>query len=147
MDSCVPDTQREGYLTSKSANRRLRRPFVFLLPFLPGASQGAYNINFPEPVTPIARETLHIHNEFMLIITLLFVVVFAIMIYSMIRHRKSIGHEPSKFSGPSGKMQWFWALIPFAILLFIDFVLMGICEHPECGDVVVRECERGLANS
>ena len=126
MDSCVPDTQREGYLTSKSANRRLRRPFVFLLPFLPGASQGAYNINFPEPVTPIARETLHIHNEFMLIITLLFVVVFAIMIYLMIRHRKSIGHEPSKFSGPTGKMQWFWALIPFAILLFIDFILMGI---------------------
>ena len=69
MDSCVPDTQREGYLTSKSANRRLRRPFVFLLPFLPGASQGAYNINFHEQVTPIARETLHIHNEFMLIIT------------------------------------------------------------------------------
>jgi cytochrome c oxidase subunit 2 len=23
-------------------------------------------------------------------------------------------------------MQWFWALVPFAILLFIDFVLMGI---------------------
>lgn len=93
---------------------------------LPGAASAAYNINFPEPVTPIARETLHIHNEFMLIITILFVVVFAIMIYSMIKHRKSIGHQPSKFSGPTGAMQWFWALIPFAILLFIDFVLMGI---------------------
>jgi len=54
------------------------------------------------------------------------VVVFAIMIYSMIRHRKSSGHQPSKFSGPTGALQWFWALIPFAILLFIDFVLMGI---------------------
>ena len=93
MDSCVPDTKTEAKPASASANRRLRRSFLFLLPFLPGANQAAYNFNFPEPVTPIARETLHIHNEFMLIITLLFVVVFAIMIYSMIRHRKSIGHQ------------------------------------------------------
>ena len=85
-----------------------------------------YQWNFPTPVTPIARDTLSIHNEFMLIITLLFVVVFAIMIYSMIKHRKSSGHPPAKFSGPTGKLQWFWVLVPFGILLFIDFVLMGI---------------------
>jgi cytochrome c oxidase subunit 2 len=93
---------------------------------LPTAANAEYKFNFPEPVTPIARETLHIHNEFMLIITVLFVVVFAIMIYSMIKHRKSVGHAPAKFTGPRGALQWFWALIPFAILLFIDFVLMGI---------------------
>jgi len=93
---------------------------------IPGAASAAYSFNFPEPVTPIARETLHIHNEFMLVITVLFVVVFAIMIYSMIKHRKSSGHAPAKFTGPSGAMQWLWALIPFAILLFIDFILMGI---------------------
>jgi cytochrome c oxidase subunit 2 len=93
---------------------------------LPGQAGAAYNFNFPDPVTPIARETLHIHNEFMLVITILFVVVFAIMIYSMIRHRKSVGHQPAKFTGPTGSIQWFWALVPFAILLFIDFILMGI---------------------
>jgi cytochrome c oxidase subunit 2 len=93
------------------------------------AASGAhaeFRFNFPEPVTPVARETLHIHNEFMLVITILFVVVFAIMIYSMVRHRKSIGHQPAKFTGPTGAVQWFWALVPFAILLFIDFILMGI---------------------
>lgn len=62
----------------------------------------------------------------MLIITALFVVVFAIMIYSMAKHRKSLGHPPAKFTGPTGRIQWFWAFVPFAILLFIDFVLMGI---------------------
>ena len=61
-----------------------------------------YKWNFPEPVTPIARDTLNIHNEFMLIITILFVAVFAIMIYSMARHRKSLGHQPAKFTGPTG---------------------------------------------
>ncbi|MBS1157882.1 MAG: Cytochrome c oxidase, subunit II:Cytochrome c, class I:Cytochrome oxidase subunit transrane [Proteobacteria bacterium] len=101
-----------------------------LLPLLPGflpcSVLAAYNFTFPEPVTPIARETLHIHNEFMLIITTLFVVVFAIMIYSMIKHRKSVGHPAARFTGPRGALQWFWVAVPFAILLFIDFVLMGI---------------------
>lgn len=101
------------------------RPSALAL-LLPGAASAEYKINFPAPVTPIARETLHIHNEFMLIITTLFVVVFSIMIYSMIKHRKSVGHQPAKFAGPRGALQWFWSLIPFAILLFIDFVLMGI---------------------
>ena len=52
-------------------------------------------------MTPIARDTLKIHNEFMLIITGLFVVVFAIMIYLMIKHRKRSGHAPAKFTGPT----------------------------------------------
>ncbi len=85
-----------------------------------------YSFNFPEPATPLARDTLHMHNQFMLIITVLFVVVFAIMVYSMVKHRKSSGAAPAKFSGPTGKVQWFWNLVPFAILLFIDFILMGI---------------------
>lgn len=89
-------------------------------------AEADYAWNFPTPATPIAGDTLHIHNQFMLIITALFVVVFAIMIYSMIRHRKRSQHAPAKFSGPTGKLQWFWMLVPFAILLYIDFVLMGI---------------------
>ena len=82
--------------------------------------------NFPPPVTPVARDTLAIHNQFMVIITVLFVIVFAIMLYSMIRHRKSVGHVPATFRGPRGMVQWIWVLVPFAILLFIDFVLMGV---------------------
>ena len=97
--------------------------FAALFP-LPAAAD--YRWNFPPPVTPIAHDTLHIHNQFMTIITVMFVVVFAIMIYSMIRHRKSAGHTPAKFSGPTGTVQWLWALVPFAILLFVDYVLMGI---------------------
>jgi cytochrome c oxidase subunit II len=93
---------------------------------LPATAQADYSWNFPPPVTPIARDTLNIHNEFMLIITGIFVVVFAIMTYSMIKHRKSVGHQPAKFTGPTGRLQWIWALVPFAILLFIDFVVMGI---------------------
>ena len=91
-----------------------------------GTALADYTWNFPTPVTPIARDTLHIHNEFMVIITVLFVVVFSIMVYSMVKHRKSNGAAPATFTGPTGAFQWFWVLVPFGILLFIDFVLMGI---------------------
>lgn len=106
--------------------RRPARGLMALLALLPALAHADYSWNFPTPVTPIARDTLNIHNEFMIVITTLFVVVFSIMIYSMIKHRKSSGHAPAKFTGPTGKIQWFWNLVPFAILLYIDFVLMGI---------------------
>ena len=129
MGSCV---DHNADLVSMPAGSRAWAPglpqrlLTVTMAFLPGVAGAEYRYNFPEPVTPVARETLHVHNEFMLIITILFVAVFAIMIYSMIKHRKSVGHRPAKFTGPTGGLQWLWALVPFAILLFIDFVLMGI---------------------
>lgn len=77
-------------------------------------------------VTPLARDTLAIHNQFMVIITVLCVVVFAIMLYSMIRHRQNSAHASATLSGPRGLVQWIWILVPFAIILFIDFALMGM---------------------
>jgi cytochrome c oxidase subunit 2 len=117
-----PVGRAEPILSTRPALLAVPALFASLAP----AAHADYAWNFPPPATPIARDTLHIHNQFMLIITALFVVVFAIMIYSMIKHRKSLDHPPASFSGPTGKIQWFWALLPFAILLYIDFVLMGI---------------------
>ena len=112
------------------SHRSCLRPAVYLTgllaALLPALANADDSWNFPTPVTPIARNTLHIHNEFMIIITVLFVVVFGIMIYSMIKHRKSLGHQPAKFTGPTGTVQWIWALVPFAILIFIDYILVGI---------------------
>ena len=72
-------------------------------------------------MTPISRDALHLHNDFMLVITMLFIVVFGIMIYTMVKHRRSAGYQPTKFTGPTGTVQWLWAMVPFAILLFIDY--------------------------
>jgi cytochrome c oxidase subunit 2 len=92
--------------------------------------------NFPKPVTPMAEDTLHVHNKFMVIIMVIFVVVLGIMIYSIINHRKSKGYQPANFTGPSTKAQVFWTLVPFAILLYIDFILMGI---PAYHSVILME--------
>ena len=95
-----------------------------------------YAWNFPKPVTPMALDTLHVHNKFMLITMIVFVVVLGIMIYSIVVHRKSRGYKAANFTGPSTKSQVFWTTVPFAILLYIDFILMGI---PAYHSVVMME--------
>jgi cytochrome c oxidase subunit 2 len=113
-----------GLLTSISANAK-------------------YTFNFPEPVTPMALDTLHVHNKFMIITAIIFVCVLAIMIYSIITHRKAKGFEPVVDKAPSTAIEIFWVLIPFAILLLIDFVIMGI---PAYHSVIMMEDTRDKAN-
>lgn len=102
-----------------------------------------YAWNFPEPVTPMALDTLHVHNKFMLITMAIFVVVLAIMIYSIFAHRKSRNFKPVVDKAPSTAVEIFWTLIPFAILLLIDFVIMGI---PAYHSVVMMENTRDKAS-
>jgi cytochrome c oxidase subunit 2 len=85
-----------------------------------------YSWNFPEPATPLALDTLNVHNKFMLITIVIFIAVLGIMLYSMVKHRKSVGHKAADFTGPKNRKQLIWTLVPFAVLLYIDFILMGI---------------------
>lgn len=85
-----------------------------------------FSWNFPTPATPMALDTLQVHNKFMVIIMVIFIVVLSIMIYSIFTHRKSRGYKASKNTGPTTKSQIIWTMVPFAILLYIDFILMGI---------------------
>jgi cytochrome c oxidase subunit 2 len=90
------------------------------------AAHASYAFNFPEPVTPIARETLHMHNLVMVVILILFFLVFGLLIYSFRTHNKAAGFKPAKFSGPTSRKQWLWALSPFALLFVIDYGVFGI---------------------
>ncbi len=101
-----------------------------------------YSWNFPEPVTPMALDTLHVHNKFMLITMVIFVVVLAIMIYSIFAHRKNKGYKAVEDKVPSTAVEIFWVLVPFVILLLIDFVIMGI---PAYHSVVMMEDTRDKA--
>jgi cytochrome c oxidase subunit 2 len=102
-----------------------------------------YAWNFPEPVTPMALDTLHVHNKFMLISIAIFIAVLAIMVYSIIAHRKDKGFKAVADKAPSTAVEIFWTLIPFAILLLIDFVIMGI---PAYHSVVMMENTREKAD-
>jgi cytochrome c oxidase subunit II len=91
-----------------------------------GSVWANYSWSFPEPVTPIARETLHVHNLFMVIALSLFFGVLALMLYSFWAHRKSRGAQAADFDAPKSRKQWLWVLAPFAGLLILDYGVFGI---------------------
>jgi len=81
---------------------------------------------FPTPVTPVAHETLYVHNLFLMIIGVLFSVGMGFLLYSIFRHRKSRGYQAANFSAPRAPWQWVLVVLPFLILIVIDYVIMGI---------------------
>jgi len=75
----------------KKVSSLLSAGFLLLVTAL--QANADYSWNFPEPVTPMALDTLHVHNKFMVVTMIIFVVVLGIMIYSIFAHRKSKGYK------------------------------------------------------
>lgn len=78
------------------------------------------------PVTPVAHETLYVHDLFLVIMAVIFALGMSVLLYSVLRHRKSRGHRPTLFSGPRTFGQWLVIVVPLLVLTFMDYVVMGI---------------------
>lgn len=73
-------------------------------------------LNLQPPVTQIAREIYSLHNLMLYICLAIFLVVFAVMFYSIVRHRKSKGHKSASFH-ESTKVEIAWTVVPFLIVI------------------------------
>ncbi|MCH9770665.1 MAG: cytochrome c oxidase subunit II [Gammaproteobacteria bacterium] len=90
---------------------------ALLLISLPSfAEQGIHYFNMTEGVTPISRDIYDLHMTIFWICVAIGVVVFGVMIYSLIHHRKSKGYQAAQFHG-SVKLEIVWVVIPFLILV------------------------------
>ncbi|MBA2655222.1 MAG: cytochrome c oxidase subunit II [Gammaproteobacteria bacterium] len=77
-------------------------------------------MNMAPGVTPISREMYFLHMTIFWICVVIGVIVFSIMFYSLIRHRKSRGVKPATFH-ENLKLEIFWAIIPLIILVVMAF--------------------------
>ncbi|MFC7516234.1 cytochrome c oxidase subunit II [Herbaspirillum sp. GCM10030257] len=73
-------------------------------------------LNFQPPVTKIAEEVYSLHNLMLIICLVIFVAVFGVMFYSIIKHRKSVGHRPATFH-ESTAVEIAWTIVPFLIVI------------------------------
>ncbi len=73
-------------------------------------------LNMTEGVTDISSRVYHLHMTILYICCAIGLVVFGIMIYSMIYHRKSKGAVAANFH-ESTKVEILWTVIPFIILI------------------------------
>ncbi|MBX9959350.1 MAG: cytochrome c oxidase subunit II [Burkholderiaceae bacterium] len=84
---------------------------------LPGGP-AVNQLNLGPAATKIAAEQQWLHWFMLIICTVIFVGVFGVMFYSIIKHRKSVGHKPADFH-ESVAVEVAWTVIPFIIVILM----------------------------
>ena len=84
---------------------------------LPGGP-AVHQLNLHPPVTKIAEEQVWLHWFMLILCSVIFVAVFAVMFYSIWKHRKSVGHKAANFH-ESVTVEIVWTVIPFIIVILM----------------------------
>jgi cytochrome c oxidase subunit 2 len=82
---------------------------------LPGGP-AVNQINLAPPVTRIATDIQWLHNVMLVICLLIFVGVFGVMFYSILKHRKSLGAKSANFH-ESVAVEIAWTVVPLLIVI------------------------------
>jgi cytochrome c oxidase subunit 2 len=97
----------------------MRKSFLSLLGLVLASTASAeWAVNMPKGVTELSKETYALHMMVFWWCVAIGVVVFGVMIISLVKHRKSKGVEPAKFSH-STVAEVIWTVIPVVILLIM----------------------------
>ena len=84
---------------------------------LPGGP-AVNQLDLPPPVTRIAAEQQWLHYFMMIICLVIFLGVFGVMFYSIIKHRKSKGAKSANFH-ESTTVEIIWTIVPFIIVILM----------------------------
>jgi cytochrome c oxidase subunit II len=113
---------------------------LFLFLFLPGVSLADWTYNLTEGVTPISHKIYDLHMLIFYICLTVGIVVYAVLFYSTLMHRKSRGVKASQFS-ENLTVEIVWTVIPFIILIGMVYpsakVLMEM-ENDAKADVSIK---------
>jgi cytochrome c oxidase subunit 2 len=90
---------------------------AFAVNDLPGGP-AVNQLNLHPAATKIAEEQQWLHWFMLIICTVIFVAVFAVMFFSIWKHRKSVGHKPAKFT-ESITVEVIWTAVPFLIVILM----------------------------
>jgi cytochrome c oxidase subunit 2 len=82
---------------------------------LPGGP-AVNQLNFAPPVTKIAEAQHWLHWFMMIICAVIFVLVFGVMFYSILKHRKSVGHKAQELPEPIW-VELGWTIVPLLIVI------------------------------
>jgi len=82
---------------------------------LPGGP-AVNQLNLHPAVTKVAEEQIWLHWFVMAICLVVFLAVFGVMFYSILKHRKSVGHKSANFH-ESTAVEIAWTIVPFLIVI------------------------------
>ena len=90
--------------------------FLSILALFPLTAFAEWGLNMREGVTQISQRVYDLHMVTLWVVTVIGIVVFGIMFWSIFHHRKSKGVKPAKFSH-STTVEVIWTAIPLAIII------------------------------
>jgi cytochrome c oxidase subunit 2 len=100
----------------------IAKAMTVVLLALPSAAiaNGEARFGFPPPQTVIARQIYDLHLIVLVIVAIIGFLVFAVMFYAILRHRRSVGHEAKEYRD-NLPVQVIWTLIPLFIVVGMAF--------------------------
>ena len=93
----------------------LQKLFLVLF-FTPLNVLADWTLNLREGATPISQEIYNMHMVTLWVVTIIGILVFAVMFWSIFHHRKSRGAKAAKFSH-STTVEIIWTIIPTIIII------------------------------
>ena len=91
----------------------IQAAFLLSLPLVAVAEWG---LNMREGITPISQKVYNMHMVSLTVVTIIGIVVFGVMFWSIFHHRKSRGVKPAQFSH-STTVEVIWTAIPLIIII------------------------------
>lgn len=79
-------------------------------------ANAAYQLNMTRGVTPVSHAVYDLHMLVFWVCVVITVIVFGVMFYALIVHRKSVGAKSARFHEHT-TVEVIWAIIPFLILI------------------------------
>jgi cytochrome c oxidase subunit 2 len=70
------------------------------------------------PASQIASDQIWLHNFMLVICLIIFIAVFGVMFYSILKHRKSVGARAANFH-ESTTVEIAWTIVPFVIVILM----------------------------
>ena len=120
MTTLDTNTQASGPTSKiKKGNKKLKTLFSTLIAgfiLFPLTVFAEWGLNMTQGVTQISQRVYDLHMVTLWVVTVIGVVVFGIMFWSIIHHRKSKGVKAAKFSH-STTVEIIWTAIPLAIII------------------------------
>ncbi len=80
------------------------------------AAADPWQMNMYKGVTPVSHDMFDLHMISMIVCIIIGILVFGVMIYSLVHHRKSKGYTPANFHDNT-RIEILWTIIPFLILV------------------------------
>ena len=105
-------------------------PAAALLFFFTDAARAEYKINMTQGVTPLSHDIYHLHMLMLWVCVIIGILVFGVMIWSLINHRKSKGAVAAHFHH-STKAEVIWTIIPIVILVSLAIPATKVLEEME----------------